>query len=257
MRSFIIGILLIASASGVCIEGCSKPQLRVSDSQKLTPKELETADGSCRAALHNGKLYCTLTATDSEIELIPDTWSDNYEATEWNRWLVDFDNSLFTQWLESNSGDGQETVAIRITNAKEVDAKGRFLSATTTSAADTAEGQRKFESAIQHSLERTLLHAPSMPPTKNPLKEVRFAVTFMRDDKVVPRHGKRDLGMAATVMPATGELTVYGRLKDGRSPGIQVMSDAGKGNIEMKENDEFLRRCDEIDSQQRANSAKP
>jgi hypothetical protein len=256
VRTLVIAVALIASISGVFNQAFSKTHGEPNDSAKLTSSDLATADGSCRAALRNGKVYCLLTGTRVDIELVPDTWSDDSEATNWNKWLVDFDNDLFSQWVESDSGDGQETVYVRISNAKTVEAKGRFLPATKSGAADPAESQRKFESIIQQSLERTLKNAGKMPSTKNPLKEVRFAITFMRDDKVVPRYGKRDLGIAAIVVPSTGDLTVYGRIKDGRSPGIQAMSDVGHGNIDVIENEEFLRRCDAIDSQQSAGTVR-
>jgi hypothetical protein len=215
--------------------------------QQLSAKDLATADGSCRVGLHGNSIDCILTAIETRVQLDPDSWSTDEESRNWTSWLSDFDNDLYTRWLKNASTNGQETVSIRIADGNLNVSNGTFLSSNLDSQIPAEAEKSKFEASIKSTLEQTLKAAPAMPQTKNKLKEIRTTLTFMRDPKVVPRYGKSGFGFAAT-RGADNNLVVYGRTKDGRSPGIQIISDRDGGNIQVTEQEPFLAKCKEIDS---------
>lgn len=243
MRSSIFVVLLflyLLSINPVL----SKGPIANGSSSKLTSQDLVTANGSCRVGRQNGHIYCVLTGTNVDIQLVPNSWSDDEESKRWNAWLVNCDNALFSAWVKSGVIAGQETVNLKLTSVGKVEIKGRYLVASRDVTPEPAEYQRKFESAIQQTIEQVLKAAPPMPTTKNPFKELNVSLTFMRGDPFVPDYGARDFGFLATVVPSSDKLTVYGGNTDGREPGIQIIDD--DGSIQIMERAQFLRRCDEV-----------
>jgi hypothetical protein len=204
-------------------------------SVQLDSQDAATADGSVRCGLHSGKIYAVLTGLAPNVVLSPDSWSSDDESKSWTAWLSDFDNALFANWEDAQSGEGQETVRVRISNGSIQTEAGHYLSPTGT---DNAS----FNNAIKRSLEKTLSKMPAMPVTKNPLKEVRYVATFMCDSKVVPRYGREQLGLMAALTPNGDNIVVHARLKDGRAPGIQILSDKDGGTINVTDVDQFLQK---------------
>lgn len=208
---------------------------------QLDAKDATTADGSCRAGLHSGKVYCILTAINTGAVLQPDSWSSDDESVQWNRWLVDFDNNLFNNWVNSDPGEGQQTVLVRIANGTIKQDAGHFFSGANSD-------QSKFAAAITSSMEKTLKSAPPVPQTKNPLKEIRYGLTFMCDAKMAPRFGREQLGFMAVLDDSNKDVIVYGRNKDGREPGIQIISDSERGSIQVTDKEQFLQNCRAADA---------
>lgn len=205
----------------------------------LTQKDLATADGSLRVGLHNGQIFGVLTATDSTVVLNPDSWASDDESKNWNLWLVDFDNDLFSKWADAEAPDGQRTVHLKIAPDKTFQQEpGTFLAAAVTD-----PQQQQFQSAITRSIEQALKGASPMPRTQNPLKEIRIALTFMRDSKMVPRFGREQFGFMAVLNPVGDNVAVHGRMKEGRSPGIQIISDRDGGTISVTEDAAFRAKC--------------
>ncbi|MBX9719958.1 MAG: hypothetical protein K2X81_01065 [Candidatus Obscuribacterales bacterium] len=198
-------------------------------SSVLTKADRATANGSARIGMNLGKVCCVLTSIQTRVQLEPDKWVGEDEASNWMAWLTAFDDNLFDRWTKNAASNSQETVGIRINPDSSV------VITNNTFFPDKEEKgpnvQSDFEAAIAKSLNETLKMAKAMPITKNKLKEVHMSLTFMRDPKAVPRIGKNDFGFVAVV----GEkdyITVYERTSDdGRFPGIQILTnidDAGK-----------------------------
>lgn len=208
----------------------------------LTPQDLATADGSARVQLRKGLIYGTLTSTPCSIQLVPDVWSGDEESTNWTKWLVDFDGRVFDKWVVSDPGVGQETVQIHIANGRVTQDRNQFMSP------DPKPDRAKFEAAMQKALDDALKTAPPIPITKNPLKEVRYSITFMSDPQRVPRFGKESFGLVAVPNEKADNVIVYGRMKEGRAPGIQIINEGPDdgGKIEVTEQESFLRRCRQI-----------
>lgn len=205
------------------------------------PDDFVTADGSLRAGVHKGKLFAVLTANDTDVVLEPDKYASDDENKAWTKWLSDFDNALFTNWSNADAGDGQLTasVVIRKDNVV-VEEFGTYYPGT------AGGGAEKFTAAVKAAIEKTVKEAAVMPVTKNPFKEIRYAMTFMDSAKILPFKGPEKLGFLAVVNEKGDNVTVYGRLREGQAPGIQILSDADGGNIEVTENDQFLKRCTEF-----------
>jgi hypothetical protein len=205
---------------------------------KLSARDAATADGSLRVGLHNGKIYGILTSTDSGAVLNPDSWASEDESKNWNLWLVDFDNELFTKWSDAAPSDGQQTVQLRIMPDRtfKLDAANFFPSSL------PSEQHKQFRAAITTSIEQALKSTSPMPSTKNPLKEVRLALTFMRDPKVVPFYGREQLGFMTVLTPDGKNVIVHGRMKEGRAPGIQIISDNDGGTIQVTEDAVFRQK---------------
>jgi hypothetical protein len=239
--SLAVGVLMLLTTMGCA----GDVQARAKSATKLSQQDLVTADGSLRAGLRNGRIYAILTAQDPVIQLSPDTWTGDEESVNWNRWLVDFDNELFDKWSAGAGVDGQETVQVTIANGAIKQVASQFYSADGAG----AEQQKAFEAAMGQALEQTLKGMPPMPQTKNPLKEIRMAMTFMRDPNVVPRHGREALGFVAVRNAAGDNINVFGRLnKLGQSPGIQIISERDGGTIKVTEDGPFVQKCREIDA---------
>jgi hypothetical protein len=212
---------------------------------KADSKDYATADGSVRAGLHNGKVYAVSTGTNTAVVLTPDSWTGEDESKNWNLWLVDFDNSLYSNWVDSNSGDGQETVLVRIgEHGVIIQDPGNYYGP-----AQSPDDKQAFASAITRTLDKTLKSASPMPHTVNPLKEIRYALTFMRGSKSVPLYGKEQLGFVAALNSAGDNVDVFGRMKEGRAPGIQIVSDRDGGKIQVTDDGPFLQKCREIGSE--------
>jgi hypothetical protein len=207
---------------------------------RIDSKDAATADGSVRAGLHNGKVYAVLTGLQPNVVLSPDSWTGDDESKNWNTWLVDFDNAVYTKWIDSQPGDGQQTVSVRIVDGVIQTDAGRYYSA--------GGDPSKFTAAINATLQAALKAAPAMPRTVNPLKEIRYVATFMSDPKLVPRFGRGQLGFMAVVAPTGDNIDVYGRTKEGRAPGIQIVSDQNGGNIVVTEDEAFVQKCRAIDA---------
>ncbi len=189
----------------------------------LTKADRATVNGSARIGMNSGKVCCVLTSIQTRVQLEPDRWSGDDEASNWMTWLTAFDDNLYARWIKNAPSDSQETVGIRINpDTSLVITNNTFFPDKDDKGPNT---QSTFESAIATSLNETLKMAKAMPSTKNKLKEVHMSLTFMRDPKAVPRIGKNDYGFVAAV----GEkdfITVYERTSDdGRFPGIQILTD--------------------------------
>lgn len=76
-----------------------------------------------------------------------------------------------------------------------------------------------------------------------------MSMTFMRDPNVVPRFGREQLGFMAVRTPAGDNINVYGRLKQGQAPGIQIISERDSGTISVTELEPFLQKSREVDSE--------
>ncbi len=212
---------------------------------KFTAADLATANGSARIGGKSGNLYCVLTSIETRVQLDPDRWGSDEEATNWTTWLTAFDDNLYAKWLKNAPLNAQETVGIRINPDSSVNiTNNTFLSAPDIEAPNA---QSTFEAAIAASLNETLKMAKPMPVTKNKLKEVHMSLTFMREPRALPRYGKNDYGFLAVAgdkpaqekpgsdKPADekpgdkGFISVYERTTpDGRFPGIQILSDDGQ-----------------------------
>lgn len=217
----------------------------------LTPKDVATADGSCRVGLQGDNIYCILTAIETRIQLNPDSWSNDDESRSWTTWLSAFDNDLYSRWIKGASVNGQETVGVTVAPDGTVNiSNGTFLQPPSAADQAPADQQAQFEAAIRIALEGTLKAAAPMPQTKNKLKEIHTNLTFMRDPKVVPRYGKYEYGFVAS-RGADGNLVVYGRTdKTGRAPGIQILSDRDGGDIKVTDTEAFMQHCMEIEKNQ-------
>lgn len=189
----------------------------------LTKADLATANGSARIGVSSGNVYCVLTSIETRVELEPDKWSGEDEATSWTTWLTAFDDNLYANWIKNAPLSAQETVGIRINpDSSVVVTNNTFLPGREVK---ESGAQASFEAAIAASLDETLKMAKAMPVTKNKLKEVHMSLTFMRDLKVLPRMGKNDYGFVG-VVGDKDFTTVYERTSDdGRFPGIQIMTD--------------------------------
>jgi hypothetical protein len=189
----------------------------------LTKSDLATANGSARIGMRGGNVYCVLTSIETRVQLYPDKWSGEDEATNWTTWLTAFDDKLYANWLKNAPLNAQETVGIRINpDSSVVVTNNTFLPGKDIK---ESNAQSSFESAIVDSLNETLKMAKPMPVTKNNLKEVHMSLTFMRDLAALPRVGKNEYGFAA-VVGDKDFITVYERTSaDGRFPGIQIMTD--------------------------------
>ena len=195
----------------------------------LTKADRATANGSARMGVATGNLCCVLTSIEARVQLDPDRWVGDDEATNWTSWLTAFDDNLYAQWIKNAPSNSQETVGIRINPDSTVAITNNTFFPDPLSKDPSL--QSAFETAIATSLNDTLKMAKPMPTTKNKLKEVHMSLTFMRDPKAVPRIGKNVFGYDAVV----GEkdfVTVYERTSDdGRFPGIQILTnidDPGK-----------------------------
>lgn len=208
---------------------------------RLTDKDLATADGSCRAGLHNGKIYCILIGLGPSVQLSPDSWADDDEPKRWNLWLVDFDNSLFNNFANLEQTDGQQTVVAHLT-APVGTTPGGITVDESRYFGPNPDGQTPFSAAIRQALQKTLRESPPMPRTQNPLKEVRLDLTFMRDPSLLPHYGADQLGFFATLTPDARNVIVNGRSKEGRSPGIQIISDSEGGTISVTDEATFLQK---------------
>jgi hypothetical protein len=230
-------LLVAVSGFGIAPDVCAKNK---PVKKAAAANDFATADGSCRAGLHNGKIYCILTGFDTAVVLSPDSWTGDEESKSWNRWLVDFDNNLYSNWVESQPGEGQETVLVRIANGAVTQTPAAFYPG------DPANSdQAKFSAAISNSLDKTLKAASPMPHTHNPLKEINYALTFMSGTKAVPFYGREQLGFMAVLDDTAKNVDVYGRMKEGRAPGIQIISDRDGGKIQVTDAPAFLQKCRE------------
>lgn len=189
----------------------------------LTKADLATANGSARLGMKSGDIYCVLTSIETRVQLDPDKWTSDDEATNWTTWLTAFDDNLYANWLKNAPLNAQETVGIRINpDSTVVVTNNTFL--PDPDVKDPA-AQSTFETAIVSSLNETLKMAKPMPTTKNKLKEVHMSLTFMREPKALPRIGKNAYGFVA-VAGDKDYITVYERTNDyGRFPGIQILTD--------------------------------
>jgi len=173
--------------------------------------------------MKSGDIYCVLTSIETRVQLDPDKWTGDDEATNWTTWLTAFDDNLYANWLKNAPLNAQETVGIRINpDSTVVVTNNTFLPGPDVK--DPA-AQSTFETAIVSSLNETLKMAKPMPTTKNKLKEVHMSLTFMREPKALPRIGKNAYGFVA-VAGDKDYITVYERTNDyGRFPGIQILTD--------------------------------
>lgn len=213
----------------------------------FTKADLATANGSARLGIKDGNIYCVLTSIETRVQLEPDRWSADDEATNWTSWLTAFDDNLYANWLKNAAINAQETVGIRINPDSTVAVTNNtFFPAKDLKDADA---QANFEAAILKSLNETLKMAKPMPTTKNKLKEVHMSLTFMRDKKVIPYVGKNDFGFLA-VAGEKDYTTVYERTSsDGRFPGIQILTDNDDpGRIVPLEQDAFNQKVTEAEN---------
>lgn len=189
----------------------------------LTKSDLATANGSARIGVSSGNVYCVLTSIQTRVQLEPDKWNGEDEATNWTTWLTAFDDNLYANWIKTAPLNAQETVGIRINpDSTVVVTNNTFLP---DQESKESGAQASFEAAIVASLNETLKMAKAMPVTTNKLKEVHMSLTFMRALKVLPRVGKNDYGFVG-VVGDKDFTTVYERTSsDGRFPGIQIMTD--------------------------------
>lgn len=213
---------------------------------KFTKADLATANGSARLGIKEGNLYCVLTSIETRVQLEPDKWGAEDEATNWTSWLTAFDDNLYAKWLKNAPLNAQETVGIKINP----DSSVAVTNNTFFPGKDTKEpgSQSSFEAAILSSLNETLKMAKPMPATKNKLKEVHMSLTFMRGTKVLPLLGKSDFGFLA-VAGEKDFTTVYERTSsDGRFPGIQILTDNDDpGKIVPLEQDAFDQKVTEAE----------
>lgn len=204
----------------------------------LSKSDLATANGSARMGVKSGSIYCVLTSIETRVQLDPDKWTADDEASNWTTWLTAFDDNLYANWLKNAPSNAQETVGIRINpDSTVVVTNNTFF--PDPDAKDT-DGKSTFEAAIVTSLNETLKMAKPMPTTKNKLKEVHMSLTFMREPKALPRIGKNDYGFVA-VVGDKDFVTVYERTNDyGRFPGIQILTDIDEpGKVVPLEQSEF------------------
>lgn len=193
---------------------------------QFTKADLATANGSARIGIQSGNLACVLTSIETRVQLEPNKWDSDDEATSWTTWLTAFDDNLISKWLKNAPLNGQETVGIRINPDGSVDIANNTFFAGPGATDPTAKST--FEASISTCLNQTLKMAKPMPPTKNKLKEVHMSLTFMREPRSLPEFGQNDYGYVA-VLGAKNYVTVYERTSsDGRFPGIQILSDAGE-----------------------------
>ena len=195
----------------------------------LTKADLATADGSARLGMSSKNICCVLTSIETRVQLDPDKWVGDDEASNWTTWLTAFDDNLYANWIKNAPLNGQETVGIRINpDSTVVITNNTFIPGPD---AKDASAQSSFDSAIAASLNETLKMAKPMPSTKNKLKEVHMSLTFMRDPKAVPLVGRNAYGYVA-ILGDKDYITVYERTDSyGRFPGIQILSnidDPGK-----------------------------
>jgi hypothetical protein len=189
----------------------------------LSKADLATANGSARIGVSQGNICCVLTSIQTRVQLEPDKWVGDDEATSWTTWLTAFDDNLYSNWLKNAPLNAQETVGIRINP----DSTVAVTNNTFFPGKDVKDSnaQANFEAAIVASVNETLKMAKPMPATKNKLKEVHMSLTFMRGLKAIPRVGKNEYGFLALVGDKDFT-TVYERTSDdGRFPGIQIMTD--------------------------------
>ena len=210
---------LTAASSSETVSGNVTQPIKVN----LTKSDLATANGSARIGMNSGNILCVLTSIKTRVQLEPDRWSGDDEATNWTTWLTAFDDNLYANWLKNAPLNAQETVGIRVNpDSSVVVTNNTFLPGQDIK---DANAQSSFEAAIVASLNDTLKMAKPMPATKNRLKEVHMSLTFMRDLKAIPRVGKNEFGFLA-VVGQKDFITVYERTSDdGRFPGIQILSD--------------------------------
>lgn len=219
---FTLAILLAPLTAASSADSASE-SVAPSNTVTLTKADLATVNGSARIGMHSGNIYCVLTSIKTRVQLEPDKWDSEDEATSWTTWLTAFDDNLYAKWTKNAPLNAQETVGIRINPDSTVEVTNNtFLPGKDVK---ESNAQSAFEAAIVTSLNETLKMAKPMPVTKNKLKEVHMSLTFMRDQKALPRVGKNDYGYVAVV----GEkdfITVYERTSDdGRFPGIRIMTD--------------------------------
>jgi hypothetical protein len=199
-----------------------------------------TGNGSLRAGLHKGKMYAVLTANDTDVVLEPDVFASDDENKAWTAWLSDFDNALFTNWTNAGAQAGQQTVWVVVKRDGDTwrlsMEPGTFFDGT---AGGDPAAATKFDEALMAALDKTAKSMPAPPPTKNPFREIRYAMTFMDADKMLPLKAPEQLGFLA-VIDDKGQVVAYGRQLQGQGPGIQIISDDDKGKIEAPENDKFL-----------------
>lgn len=223
--TFAIAILLATHAGAPSsAHGVQKQTAPVQQSTSgLSKADLATANGSARIGMSGGNIYCVLTSIETRVQLEPNKWTADDEATNWTTWLTAFDDNLYANWIKSSAPKGQETVGIRINpDSTVVVTNNTFIPDK-----DNKESNAKevFEAAIVSSLNSTLKMAKPMPATKNKLVEVHMSLTFMRDEKSVPHVGQNDYGFVA-VAGDKDFITVYERTSnDGRFPGIQILTD--------------------------------
>ncbi len=224
-------VLLLSASCANAKEHKAKPEVQepapatqiIKSTGELTKADLATANGSARIGMSSGNIYCVLTSIQTRVQLDPDKWSGDDEATNWTTWLTAFDDNLYANWIKNGSVNGQETVAIRINPDSSVEVTNNSFFPDKDN--KESNSQQVFEAAIVKSLNETLKMAKAMPTTKNKLKEVHMSLTFMRDVKAVPRIGKNAYGFVA-VVGDKDFVTVYERTSDdGRFPGIQILTD--------------------------------
>lgn len=211
---------------------------------KLTKADLATANGSARLGFQSGNLCCVVTSSETRVQLSPDSWDSDAEANSWTTWLSAFDDNLYASWLKNAPLNAQETVSIRINPDSSVNiTNNTFLSGPDLAPPDA---RAAFDAAIAASLSETLKMAKPMPVTKNKLKEVHMSLTFMREPKALPRFGNNEYGFVA-VVGGKEAITVYERTsKDGRFPGIQILTNSDGGQVVPLEQAQFNQKVAEI-----------
>lgn len=222
------------------------PSLAEPSKSNLTKADLATTNGSARLGMKDGNMYCVLTSIETRVQLEPDKWVNDDEATNWTTWLTAFDDNLYANWLKNAPVNAQETVGIRINPDSTVAITNNTFLADKD--VKEANAQSSFETAIASSLNETLKMAKPMPATKNKLKEVHMSLTFMRGPKALPRIGKNDYGFDA-VVGDKNFITVYERTSnDGRFPGIQILTDIEEpGKVVALEQSEFNQKVAETE----------
>lgn len=231
-----------ANSAEPASENVAAPTAKVN----LTKADLATVNGSARIGVKGGNIYCVLTSIETRVQLEPDKWSAEDEPTNWTTWLTAFDDNLYANWLKNAPLIAQETVGIRINpDSSVVVTNNTFLPGKDVK---DANAQSSFEAAIVTSLNDTLKMAKPMPATKNKLKEVHMSLTFMRDEKAIPRVGKNAYGFLA-VVGDKDFTTVYERTSDdGRFPGIQILTDIDEpGKVAPLEQAAFDQKVAEIE----------
>lgn len=243
-QNFLAAVLACASIMAIGVPLVHAEQGQV---PQLTAKDLATANGSARIGSQSGNLCCVLTSIETRVQLSPDSWASDDEATNWTAWLTEFDNNLYSNWLKNAPANAQETIGLRINPDSSINiTNGTFLPSPSPSNPASADSKTSFETAIAASLSEALKAAKPMPQTKNKLKELHMSLTFMRDPKVVPRYGKNALGFVA-VLNDKGAITVSERTKDGRFPGIEILTNRDDGKVEPLEQGQFDQAVAEIE----------